>query len=132
MRLRIVVLILSAAPWFLSAQSSTTVALQSSPNSAVFGAPVTLTATVTPSSSTGKVTFYDGVAILGVASLSNGQAVFTTKLLNAGAHTLRAYYGRQSAQTAQTVNSVAAGGFQPALNYPAGQSPCLSLLFPFW
>ena len=40
----------------------------------VFGAPVTLTATVSPSSATGPVTFYDGVAILGVAQLSNGNA----------------------------------------------------------
>jgi hypothetical protein len=114
---------LSAAPWFLSAQSSTTVALQSSPNPAVFGAPVNLTATVTPTTSTGNVTFYDGVAILGVASLSSGQAVFTTRLLNAGAHTLRAYFAGQSANTSQTVNAVTAGGFQPAVNYPAGAAP---------
>ena len=81
--------------------------LQSSPNPAVFGAPVTLNADVTPSSSTRTVTFHDGVAILGVAPLSGGQAVFTTRMLNTGAHTLRAYYGRQSATSSEIVNAVA-------------------------
>jgi len=39
---------------------------------------VTLQATVTPSNATGKVTFYDGTEILGVAPVANGVANFTT------------------------------------------------------
>jgi len=117
------VLVLVVASQVLSAQSSTTVALQSSPNPATLGAPVTLSAMVTPASASGPVTFYDGVAILGVSQLSNGQATFTTRLLNTGAHTLRAYYGGQWSSASQTVNAVAAKGFQPAVINSAGASP---------
>lgn len=116
-------LVLAIACQILCAQSSTTVALQSSPSPATLGAPITLTASVTPASSTGTVTFYDGVAILGVSPLSNGQATFTTRQLNAGVHTLRANYAGKFTSASQTVNAVAAGGFQPAVTYPAGASP---------
>ncbi len=57
-----------------AALTSSTTTLGASPNPAVFGAAVTLTATVSPSAATGKVTFYDGVTVLGVATLSSGQA----------------------------------------------------------
>ena len=116
-------LVLALASQILFAQSSTTVALQSSPSPAALGAPVTLTANVTPPGASGTVTFYDGAAILGVSPLSNGQAAFTTRLLNAGVHTLRAYYGGKASSASQTVNAAAAGGFQPAVTYPAGASP---------
>lgn len=36
---------------------------------------------------------------------------------------LRAHYGRQTASASQTVNAIAAGGFQPAVSYTAGNSP---------
>jgi hypothetical protein len=114
-------LVLIAATHILSAQ--TTVTLQSSPSPATLGAAVALTASVTPANSSGTVAFYDGVAILGVSQLSNGQATLTTRLLNAGVHTLRAYYGGKSAATSQTVNAAAAGSFQPAVTYPANASP---------
>jgi hypothetical protein len=123
LRMRRLSLILAIVCRILCAQNSTTVALQSSPGPANLGSAVTLTANVTPTNSSGTVTFYDGVAILGVSQLSNGQATFTTRLLNAGIHTLRAYYGGKSATTSQTVNAAAAGGFQPAVTYPANASP---------
>jgi hypothetical protein len=62
----------------------TIVSLVSSANPSIFGRPLTLTATVSPSGVTGKVTFYDGVAILGIAALNNGTASLSTILLPAG------------------------------------------------
>lgn len=103
-------LVLATAAQILCAQSSTTIALQSSPSPATLGAPITLTASITPANSAGTVTFYDGVAILGVSPLSNGQATFTTRLLNAGVHTVRANYAGKVTSMSQTVNAAAAGG----------------------
>ena len=74
-------LVLIVLPRFLAAQLPSAVSLSTSPNPSVFGAPVVLTATVTPSSVTGQVTFYDGTTMLGVHTISGGQAVFTTVLL---------------------------------------------------
>src|SRR5947208_9455267 len=73
-----------------SAQASVT--LTASPTSSVFGAPVTLTATV-PVGATGKVTFYDGVTVLGTSTVSLGAASLSTILLPAGSRKLMAYYG---------------------------------------
>jgi hypothetical protein len=64
----------------------------------VFGQPIVLTATVgavapgagTP---TGTVTFTDGVANLGSASVTGGQAAVTTAGLAVGTHNLSASYG---------------------------------------
>jgi hypothetical protein len=120
-------LILTMLPRFLGGQTSTAVSLTASPNPSVFGAPVTLKASLTPAGATGRVTFYDGAAMLGVSAVASGEATLTTRLLGAGARTLRAHYGgdasdlaANSPAVAQTVNSVAAGGFQAAVNYPAG------------
>ena len=45
----------------------TAVALTSSANPSFFGEPLTLRAQVTPAGTTGSVTFYDGVTVLGTA-----------------------------------------------------------------
>jgi hypothetical protein len=73
--------------------SSSAVTLAASNPTSTFGQAVTLTATVTPASLSGPVTFYDGVKVLGSASLASGQAVLTTKMLKAGSHVLRAAFG---------------------------------------
>jgi hypothetical protein len=52
-------LLLATLPQLLDAQ--TTVTLSTSSNSSIFGAPVVLTAAVTPLNATSRVTFYDGV-----------------------------------------------------------------------
>src|SRR5262249_1369117 len=57
------------------------------------GQSVTLTATVSPSSAGGAVTFKDGSTTLGTGSLASGQATFTTSSLAAGSHSLTAVYG---------------------------------------
>jgi hypothetical protein len=63
---------------------------------AIFGAPVTLTATVSPSDATGKVTFYDGVMLLGIAPVAKGVASYSTTMLPVGNRKLRATYGGDS------------------------------------
>jgi hypothetical protein len=52
--------------------AQTTVTLSTSMNAAVYGQPVTLTATVTPAGG-GKVTFYDGAMILGIGSVQHSR-----------------------------------------------------------
>jgi uncharacterized protein (TIGR03437 family) len=118
-------------PQFLSsAQISASTALASTPNPALFGAPVTLTATVSPSAATGRVTFYDGTAVLGVGTPAGGTATLRTSLLPAGNRFLRAYYegdavyaSSTSTVSIQTVNSQPATGLLAAANYPAGLNP---------
>ena len=108
------------------ATAASTITLASVPTGSVtFGQPVTLTATVSPSAATGKVTFYDGTTILGVATLSGGKAVMTTILLAAGHKSLTALYGGDptyassvSTPVALTVNTNPSGGFRPAPGNP--------------
>src|SRR5438270_11663927 len=83
--------IVCLAPAILTAQQTTTTLFVSG-SPAILGQPVTLTAVVTPAAAAGKVTFYDGVSILGVRPLASGQAALTTTLLEAGAHSLKAYF----------------------------------------
>ncbi len=73
--------VLAFLPVLLTAGSTTTT-LSSSVNPAEYGHAVTLTAVVTPSTATGKVTFYDGTTVLETETLASGKAVFTTTLLN--------------------------------------------------
>ena len=61
----------------------TSVNLTATPNPSTLGSAVTLTATVTAGAS-GKVMFYDGVTVLGVATLSGTQATLATRLLPSG------------------------------------------------
>src|SRR3954453_10363579 len=77
---------------FLTALAHAQITLTTSQNPSTFGAPVTLTATVTPLNATGRVTFYDGVTILGTKPLSAGTASISTILLPAGTRKLTAYY----------------------------------------
>ncbi|HUB83279.1 MAG TPA: FG-GAP-like repeat-containing protein [Bryobacteraceae bacterium] len=122
-------LVLFALSHVVCAGPSNTVHLTSTPNPSVFGAPVTLTATV-DSGATGRITFYDGVSILGTSSISNGSAVLTTSFLPGGAGALRAWYSGDSSNPAassnvlsQMVNTVPAGAMQAAVNYTVGTSP---------
>ena len=81
--------------------------LSSTPNPAQYGAAVTLTATVSPSSATGTVTFYDGVTIVGDAPVSNGVATLKTVLLSSGTRSLTArYVGGGSSPYAPIVSAV--------------------------
>jgi hypothetical protein len=71
----------------------TTTALAVNPGTSVAFTPVQLTATVTPSSAPGKVTFSDSVAgNLGTTAAGAGTFTFSTSALGAGAHTITATF----------------------------------------
>jgi hypothetical protein len=115
--------LLAALPGLLAAQ---TVTLSTTPNPATFGAPVSLTAAVTAFASplsgppTGRVTFYDGITVLGSAPLSSGTASFST-LLPAGNRKLRAYYAGDAANRPATSNTVTQTvAAKPVSNFASG------------
>jgi hypothetical protein len=102
-----------------AAPVATSVALTSNVATAVFGQSITLTATVTPASTTsglptGSVTFFDGTTRLGVAAVDpNGQARLLIQL-PPGSHSLTAVFGgilpfnrSTSAAFSETVNKAA-------------------------
>jgi len=74
-------------------QIATTTSLQAVPASSTAGQNVVLTATVSPTASTGTVTFSDGVITVGSAGLISGTAMFSTSTLSIGSHSLTASYG---------------------------------------
>lgn len=94
------------------------------PVSANLGSAVTITASVTPSTATGTVTFYDGARPLGTATITGpGNASLTTIMIAAGARKIRAVYGGSathaiavSAPTNYTVSAGAATGFGSPTN----------------
>ena len=103
---------------------SVTVALSSSLNPSTFGQNVAITATITPSTASGHVAFYDSGALLDTVPMSGGVSVLETSLLNSGAHSLQARYSGDvtyaaisSAVLTQTVNPVAAQGFAAGPSY---------------
>jgi uncharacterized repeat protein (TIGR01451 family) len=108
---------------------SPAVNLTSSPNPSSLGQTVTLTTTVTPTA-TGKVTFYDGIFAIGVATISGGQATFMTDLLASGVRNLTATYEGDSNYGpfasplhAQSVSAAPVNGLQPSTSYQVGNAP---------
>ncbi len=109
-------------------QPATTTTLTSSSNPAVYGQNVALTVTVSPSSSTGSVIFYDGVTILATKSLTGGQAILNASLLASGTRSITAVYfgdsthsGSSSAALTETVSTLPQNGFQTAISYALGE-----------
>ncbi len=101
----------SSTPLSQTVKIAAGVAVASSPNPAITGQTVTITASVTPSTATGTVQFLDGATVLGTAAVSSGTAVFTTSALAQGAHVLTAAYSGDandaaavSSGSTQTVN----------------------------
>ncbi len=102
-----------------SAPTSTTTSLSVSPaTTAVQGATVTLTATVSPSAA-GTVTFKDGLTAIGSGSVSGSTASMTTSSLSVGSHSLTAtfaptdtgaYSGSSSSAKSYTITSSGGGG----------------------
>jgi hypothetical protein len=76
----------------IKANSTVSLALTKGTNPSVFGASLTFTATVTPNTATGSVTFFDGATIIGIAFVSGGAASFTTSSLASGSHSMTAQY----------------------------------------
>ncbi len=76
-------------------KATTTTTVASSLNPSSIGQSVTFTVKVVPQLSgnpSGNVTFYDGVTILKSVHLSQGSALYTTKALAAGPHSITATY----------------------------------------
>jgi RHS repeat-associated protein len=86
-----------------------TVSIASSSNPITVGQPLRLTATLSPASSTGSVSFADGTTNLGTVQVSGGVAVLSTSQLSPGSHSITASYsgdpynGPASATLTQTV-----------------------------
>jgi hypothetical protein len=79
--------------------AASTVVLTSSMNPAVYGQPVTLTATVTDSAGlipTGFAVFAEGSTVYGTVSLSGGTAQIVLPTITAGKHTITAQYSGDS------------------------------------
>jgi uncharacterized repeat protein (TIGR01451 family) len=113
------------------------VTLNSSLNPSNYGQPVTLTASL-PSGVTGKVTFYDGINVLGSGIVIGASASLTTTMLPTGTRSLRAYYlgdnanaAATSAVLSQSVMPVASLGLKAAVNFPAAPSPQLIAVADF-
>ena len=83
-------------------QSPTTTTLVSSPNPSSFGQALSLSATVSPATATGLVTFKDSAQTLGSAALSSGMATFTASNLSSGTHSLTAVFGGDGADAPST------------------------------
>ena len=97
-------------------KAATTTTLASSLNPSIAIQIVKFTATVTPATATGRVTFKDGATPLGVSVLSRGVASFSTARLAAGSHSITAvltgtgaYNGSSAAALTQTVTPVSTG-----------------------
>jgi len=75
----------------------TVTAVSATPDPGIAGKPITLTATVTVASGTGKttgtVTFTDGAATLGTANVGTGGTASLNKILAPGPHAIVATYG---------------------------------------
>jgi hypothetical protein len=71
---------------------ATATVLTTTPNPSNAGQNVTLTASVSPATATGRVIFYDGSTAIASRALSGGAAVFNTTALASGTHSLTAVY----------------------------------------
>lgn len=87
---------------------TTSISLQSSGATAYPGSLVALTATVTPSSATGLVTFYSGNTRLGAVALgpNSAAATLTTHFSSTGDYSLTASYGGDLSYAPSTSSSV--------------------------
>jgi len=86
--------------------AKSTTAIASSLNPSSFGQAVTFTASVTPASATGTITFKNGSATLGTVAIASGKAKLTTSALMAGTHTITAVYGGSSTVAGSTSPAV--------------------------
>lgn len=91
--------------------------LAANPPIAETGAPVTLTATVTPANAAGYVEFRDGATVLGHEVANAGSAVLTTSSLSLGSHAITARFEplwtndfSPSVSAPQNVNVTGSGG----------------------
>ncbi|HSP16264.1 MAG TPA: carboxypeptidase regulatory-like domain-containing protein [Thermoanaerobaculia bacterium] len=84
----------------------TTTTLSVSSTSAVFGTVITFTATVSPASANGNVTFLDGATPVGTAPLAAGSASIQVASLTAGVHSITATYNGSPTHSPSTSAAV--------------------------
>jgi uncharacterized repeat protein (TIGR01451 family) len=122
----------SSAIYSFTTLGSPSITLVPSANPSQYGQAVTLTVTVSPSTVTGRVTFYDGLTLLGSGSInSSGVAQIGTILLPSGTQSLRATFAAvsgewlasQSNTVSETITPVAGYGFAAGVGYTAGTNP---------
>ncbi len=83
--------------------AATTTTLGALPASVLYGAALSLSATVSPATATGEITFTDNNSNpLGTAILINGMATLSVNNLGGGSHTIRAIYSGDSLNAAST------------------------------
>lgn len=116
----------------------TTITVSSSANPSVLGQPITFTAMVSPSTVSGKVTFYDGTEVLGTRTFAAGQATLYTNMLKSGTHRLRAYYAGDGSYAAsvsvsliQAVSASPSTGFRTPVPYGIGSTSNVIVLGDF-
>ena len=116
------------------AKNPASLTLTSSSSSLMLGQTVTLMASVTSTSATGQVTFYDGVSVLGIQPLVSGKADFSTTLLATGSHILYAYYGGDASDlpvssppVSVAITSLPGSGFRSAGAYSASTAENFSV-----
>ena len=97
---------LSPDATFSTTSSETVTVLTSSQNPSASGSSVTFTATVSPDTATGTVTFLDGETTIGTATLGHGSGSVTTGSLAVGSHSLTAVYAGNGSYPASTSNTV--------------------------
>ena len=91
------------------------------------GASVTLTATVSPTTSTsavpsGNLSFYDAGSLLVTTTLSGGKATYTSSTLAAGTHTITAVYAGDSNFSTSTAGALSEVVNAPGLTLAANPS----------
>jgi hypothetical protein len=88
-------------------KAPTKTSIATSANPSVYGTSVNFTATVSPAVPNGdKVTFYDAGKAIGTGTVSRSVAVFATKTLSTGTHSITATYSGDSNFTASASNAV--------------------------
>ena len=87
-------------------KAATTTSVISSVSPITYGTSVTFTATVTGSSPTGTVTFFDGATNIGTGTVSSGQATLSTSTLTGGSHSITASYGGDGSNAGSTSSAI--------------------------
>jgi hypothetical protein len=85
---------------------TTAVTLVASPATAVAGQAISLTASVTPTSATGTISFKDGSSTVGSATVASGKGALSISTLSVGIHSLTAAYSGDSADSPSSSNIV--------------------------
>ncbi|MGB8537222.1 MAG: Ig-like domain repeat protein [Acidobacteriaceae bacterium] len=103
----------------------TSLSLTSSSSKVASGGSVTFQATLSSTSSTGSVTFYDGTTALGSGvTPQNGVATYTTGALSVGTHSITAKYqnGSQTLASSDVLEQAITGSFTLMISGTSGKA----------